>query len=198
MCSRGGLDVMSLPRIEHQFLGRPAHIPLLHRLRYPGSYAQIGFVLSFKVHNSTNFRQSSVSIYAFMFNFSSDNRGLWSLHNIYPKGRAMAQTVSRWLRTAAAQVRGQSGHMGFVVYEVALGQVFCKYFGFPFQSSFRQILHPHNHPGQVQYANLWLACRVHPVGLLPPLFEITVYPCRTMHIFYFSPQLYVNVMFVRC
>jgi hypothetical protein len=40
--------------------------------------------------------------------------------------------------------------MGFVVDKVALGQVFSKYFGFHCQSSFHQILHHHNHPGQVQ------------------------------------------------
>jgi hypothetical protein len=43
-----------------------------------------------------------------------------------------------------------SGHVGFVVDEVALGQVFFEYFGFPYQSSFHQILHPHYHPGQLQ------------------------------------------------
>jgi hypothetical protein len=40
--------------------------------------------------------------------------------------------------------------MGFVVEKVALGQIFSEYFGFPCQSSFHKILHPHNHPGQVQ------------------------------------------------
>jgi hypothetical protein len=40
--------------------------------------------------------------------------------------------------------------MGFVVGKVAPGQVFSEYFGFPFQSSFHQILHPHNHQGQVK------------------------------------------------
>jgi hypothetical protein len=38
----------------------------------------------------------------------------------------------------------------FVVDKVALGQVFSEYFGFPYQSSFYQILHHHNHPGQVK------------------------------------------------
>jgi hypothetical protein len=42
-----------------------------------------------------------------------------------------------------------SGQVGFVVDKVALGQVFSEYFGFPCHS-FHQILHPHNHPGQVQ------------------------------------------------
>jgi hypothetical protein len=42
------------------------------------------------------------------------------------------------------------GQVGFVVDKVALGQVFSEYFGFPCQSSFHQIFHHHNHPGQVQ------------------------------------------------
>jgi hypothetical protein len=37
-----------------------------------------------------------------------------------------------------------SGHVGFVVDEVALGQVFSE-FGFPCQSSFHQLLHSHHH-----------------------------------------------------
>jgi hypothetical protein len=40
--------------------------------------------------------------------------------------------------------------VGFVVEKVALGQVFSEYIDFPSQSSFHQIFHPHNHPGQVQ------------------------------------------------
>jgi hypothetical protein len=59
---------------------------------------------------------------------------------------AVAQAVSSWLPTAAARV----WQVGFVVDKVSLGQVFSEYFGFPFQSSFHQILHHHNHPGQVQ------------------------------------------------
>jgi hypothetical protein len=65
-------------------------------------------------------------------------------------GRAIAQAVSRWLPTATALVRALSGHAGFVVNKVALGQVFFKYVGFPYKLSFHQILHPHNHPGQTQ------------------------------------------------
>jgi hypothetical protein len=65
-------------------------------------------------------------------------------------GRAIAQAVSRWLPTAAVQVRALVWQVGFVVDKVALGQVFSEYFGFPCQSSFRQILHHHNHPEQVQ------------------------------------------------
>jgi hypothetical protein len=40
--------------------------------------------------------------------------------------------------------------VGFVVDNVALGQVFSEYFGFSCQSSFQQILHHHNHVGQEQ------------------------------------------------
>jgi hypothetical protein len=65
-------------------------------------------------------------------------------------GRALAQAVSRWRPIAAARVRARSGHVGFVVDKVALGQVFSEYFGFFYQSSFHEILHPHTHPGQVQ------------------------------------------------
>jgi hypothetical protein len=38
----------------------------------------------------------------------------------------------------------RSGHVGFVVDKVALGQIFSEYFGFPCQSSFHRLLH--NHP----------------------------------------------------
>jgi hypothetical protein len=63
-------------------------------------------------------------------------------------GGAIAQAVSRSLPTAAARVRARSRHVGFVVDKVALGQVSSEYFGFPCQSLFHKILHPHNHPGQ--------------------------------------------------
>jgi hypothetical protein len=67
-----------------------------------------------------------------------------------PFGRTIAQAVSRWLPTAAARVRARVWLVGFVVNKVAPGQIFSEYFGFPYQSSFHQILHHHNHPGQVQ------------------------------------------------
>jgi hypothetical protein len=66
------------------------------------------------------------------------------------QGRAIAQAVSRWLLTAAARVRARVWQVGFVVDKVALGQVFSEYLSFPCQSSFHQILHHDNHPGQVQ------------------------------------------------
>jgi hypothetical protein len=68
-------------------------------------------------------------------------------------GHAIAQAVSRWLPTAAARVQARVWQVGFVVDKVALGQVFSEYFGFPCQSSFHQILHHHNHLGQVQQAS---------------------------------------------
>jgi hypothetical protein len=39
------------------------------------------------------------------------------------------------------------GNVGFVVDEVALGQVFSEYFGFPCQFSFHRMLHTHLSPG---------------------------------------------------
>jgi hypothetical protein len=65
---------------------------------------------------------------------------------VYSVGRAVAQAVSRWLPTDAAQVRARSEHVGFVVDKAELGQVFSEYFGFPCQSSFHEFLHHHNHP----------------------------------------------------
>jgi hypothetical protein len=38
-----------------------------------------------------------------------------------------------------------SDEVGFVVGKVALGEVFSKYFGFPCQSSFHQLLHDYPH-----------------------------------------------------
>jgi hypothetical protein len=66
------------------------------------------------------------------------------------EGRATAEAVSRWLLTAATRVRARVWQVGFVVDKVASRQVFSEYFGFPCQNrSFHQLLHPHNHPGQV-------------------------------------------------
>ncbi|PNF13825.1 hypothetical protein B7P43_G12428 [Cryptotermes secundus] len=56
----------------------------------------------------------------------------------------MAQAASRWLPDPG------SGQVGFVVDKVALGRIFSEYFGFPCQSSFYQIPHYHNHPGQAR------------------------------------------------
>jgi hypothetical protein len=45
--------------------------------------------------------------------------------------RAIAEAVSRWLPTTAAQVRAQVWQVGFVVDKVASGQVFSEYFSSP-------------------------------------------------------------------
>jgi hypothetical protein len=47
--------------------------------------------------------------------------------------RAIAQAVSRRLPTATAWVRAQVRSCGIAVDEMALGQVFSEYFGFPCQ-----------------------------------------------------------------
>jgi hypothetical protein len=45
----------------------------------------------------------------------------------------------------------RSGHVGFVVDKVVLGQVFSQYFGFSCQFSFHRLLHiHHHHPGLVK------------------------------------------------
>jgi hypothetical protein len=49
--------------------------------------------------------------------------------------------VHYWLPTMAARVQAGSGHVEFLVDKVALGQIFSKHFGFPFQSSFHQLLY---------------------------------------------------------
>jgi hypothetical protein len=67
------------------------------------------------------------------------------MKQIYMLGRAIAQAVSRW-----PGFEPGSGQVGFVVDKVALGQNSSEYFSFPCQSSFHQILHHHNQPGQVQ------------------------------------------------
>jgi hypothetical protein len=64
--------------------------------------------------------------------------------------RATAHAVSRRLPIAEARLRARVWQVEFVVDEVALGHVFSEYFGFRCQSSFHQILHHHNYPGQVR------------------------------------------------
>jgi hypothetical protein len=50
--------------------------------------------------------------------------------------RAIAEAVSRWLPTAAAQVRAWVWQVAFVVDKVASGQVSSEYFDFPCQKPF--------------------------------------------------------------
>jgi hypothetical protein len=65
-----------------------------------------------------------------------------------------------------------SGQVEFVVDKVALGQVFFQYFGFPCQSSFHQMLHPHSNTGYVRtIGQKWPTCRVGPVWTQTPLCE---------------------------
>jgi hypothetical protein len=59
-------------------------------------------------------------------------------------GRAVAREVSRQLPTTAEGFKPGSGHMGFVVDNAAMGQVFCECFGFPYQAFYRQ-LHTYHH-----------------------------------------------------
>jgi hypothetical protein len=57
------------------------------------------------------------------------------------EGCAIAQVVSRWLPTVAAQVQS----CGICGGQVALGQVSSEYFGFPCQFSFRLLRTHHHH-----------------------------------------------------
>jgi hypothetical protein len=59
-----------------------------------------------------------------------DSGVLKMFRNIWPRGRAIAQAVSRWFPTATARVRARVSHVGFVVDRVALGLVFSEFFGF--------------------------------------------------------------------
>jgi hypothetical protein len=63
---------------------------------------------------------------------------------IFILGRAIAQAVSYRLPTAGSGFDPRLVHVGFVVDEVALGQVCSEYFGFPCQFSFHRLLHTHN------------------------------------------------------
>jgi hypothetical protein len=66
-------------------------------------------------------------------------------YSVYLKnGRTIAEAFSRWLPTAAARVQSRVWSSG-----ICGGQSGAEYLGFPCHS-FHQILHPHNHPGQVQ------------------------------------------------
>jgi hypothetical protein len=56
----------------------------------------------------------------------------------------VTEAVSRRLPTAVARIKPRSGHVGFVVHKVALGQVFSEYFSFPCQA-FHRLLHTHHH-----------------------------------------------------
>jgi hypothetical protein len=80
------------------------------------------------------------------------------------RGRAVAQAVSRWLPTSAARVRVRAAC------EICGGQSGTEA-GFPYQSSFHQFLHHHNHPVLAQYAYWWPQGRVDAIGLHLPLYQ---------------------------
>jgi hypothetical protein len=84
------------------------------------------------------------------------------------KGRARTQAVSHWLPNAASQVRTRVWSCGISGGQ-ALGQVFSKYFGFPCQSSFHQLLHNHHHLS-FGAGKIWPVVAAVPSGLsLTPL-----------------------------
>jgi hypothetical protein len=47
---------------------------------------------------------------------------------LYRGGRAIAKAVSSWIPTAAVRVCTQADHVGFMVENLVLGQVFFEYF----------------------------------------------------------------------
>jgi hypothetical protein len=60
-------------------------------------------------------------------------------------GRAIAQGLVPGFSPRRPGFEPRSGHVGFVVDRVALGQVSSEYFGFPCQFSFHRLLHIHHH-----------------------------------------------------
>jgi hypothetical protein len=63
-------------------------------------------------------------------------------------GRAIAEAVSRWLPTAAARVQSWVWSSGISGGQSRAGAGFLRVLRFPLPF-IHQILHPHNHPGQV-------------------------------------------------
>jgi hypothetical protein len=61
-----------------------------------------------------------------------------------------------------------SGHVGFVVDKVALGQVFSEYFGFPFQFSFNRLLHTHHLSSGAGTKGQLVADKPSRLNLIPP------------------------------
>jgi hypothetical protein len=60
------------------------------------------------------------------------------------QGRAIAQAVICRLPNTAVGFEARSSHVGFVVNEVAVGQVYSEYLGFSCQFSFHRLLHTHH------------------------------------------------------
>jgi hypothetical protein len=83
-------------------------------------------------------------------------------------GCAVAQAVSRWLRTPAARVPVRAAY-GVCGGQSDTGTDFLRVLRFPLQL-FLQFPHE-NHPGLAQYTNKLPQCRVDPIGLHPPLYQ---------------------------
>jgi hypothetical protein len=70
--------------------------------------------------------------------------------------RAMAQAVSRRLLTVDGRVRALTGHVGFVVDKVMLGQASLRVLAFHLSKSFHNgSSYSHYHMGYEQQARLW-------------------------------------------
>jgi hypothetical protein len=83
------------------------------------------------------------------------------------QGRAKAQTVSRRLPTAESQVEAQVRSGEICGGQVALGQVFSEYFGFPFHS-FHQLVHTHHQPSGAGTIGQTMADVPSGLSLTPP------------------------------
>jgi hypothetical protein len=88
------------------------------------------------------------------------------LHNC--DDRAIAQAFSRWLATAAFRIRAWVWSSGICGGQSGAGAALSENFGFSCESSFHQILHLHNHLGQVQEARSgrraeWTQFGLHPI-----------------------------------
>jgi hypothetical protein len=122
-------------------------------VRFAGSRTRMIFVqVLFLTCSCFNLEKDSVA------NISDPNQAknsipqqdCWRFRRVFSwvtsiRGRAVAQ----WLDAGFPPWRpgfAYGQHLGFVVDEAAMGQVFSEYFGFPCQS-FHRFLHYHNHPG---------------------------------------------------
>jgi hypothetical protein len=81
------------------------------------------------------------------------------------RGLTVAEAVSRWPPTAAAQVHTWVWQVGFVVDKVASGQVFSENFGFPCQN---RSTPSSQSPGTGTIGQEWPQCRVDPVWTPTP------------------------------
>jgi hypothetical protein len=77
----------------------------------------------------------------------------------------------------------RSGHVGFMVDKVAVGQVFSKYFHFPCQFSFHRLLHPHHLPSRASTIGQIVADVPSGLSLTPPQETTTkklITPCSLL------------------